>query len=48
MALGQRIKPSNCDLNAEHLDSLDVDKNPPPIVKLACAQHHAPIVSYNF
>ena len=41
MALGQRIEPPSSDLNAEPLDSLDVDKGPPLNVKLENAQHHA-------
>ena len=40
MALVQRIEPPSLDLNAKHLDSLDVDDRPPRVVKLANAQHH--------
>ena len=40
-ALGQRIELPSFDLNAKLLDSLDIDERPPPIVKLAVAQHHA-------
>ena len=41
MALGQRIRPPSFDLNVEPLDTLDIDERPPPIMKLAIAQHHA-------
>jgi hypothetical protein len=40
-ALGQRRESPSFDLNAKPLDSLDIDERPPPIVKLATAQHHA-------
>ena len=48
MALGQRIEPPSFDLNAKPLDSLDVDERPPPIVKLADAQHHAQLLATFF
>ena len=48
MALGQRVETPRFDLNAKPLDSLDVDERPPPIVKLANAQHHAQLFAKFF
>ena len=45
MALGQKIKSPGFDLNAKPLDSLHVGERPPPIVKLANAQHHASLLA---
>ena len=39
------IKPPSFDLNAKPLDSLDVNEKPPPIVKLADAQHLAQMLA---
>ena len=41
MALGHIIEPPSFDLAAKPLDFLDMHVKPPPIVKLANAQHHA-------
>ena len=41
MALGHIKKPPSFDLDAKPLNSLDVHEKPPPIVKLANAQHPA-------
>jgi hypothetical protein len=41
MALGHRIELASLDLTAETVNPLDVDKRPPPIVKLTDAQQHA-------
>ncbi len=41
MAWEYIIEPPSFDLNAKLLDFLDVDERPPPIVKLAYAQHYA-------
>ena len=47
-ALGQRIKPPSFNLNVKPLHSLDVDKRPPHIVKLANAQHRAQLLDTFF
>ena len=44
MALGQRIEPTSSNLTAKPLHTLDVDERPPPIVRLADAQHHAQLL----
>ena len=44
MALGQRIEPTSSNLTAKPLHTLDVDERPPPIVKLADAQHHSQLL----
>ena len=48
MAWGERIEPPRFDLNAEALDSLDVDERPLPIVKVAYVQHHAQLLATFF
>ena len=44
----ERIEPPSFDLNAEPLDSLDVDERPQPITKLAYSQHHAQLLATFF
>ena len=48
MTLGHRIEPITYDLNAKCLVSLDVDDRPPPIMKLAHAQHHTQLLATFF
>jgi hypothetical protein len=48
IALGHIIRPPGFDLNAEPLESLDVNKRPPHIVKLENAQHHAQLLAIIF
>jgi hypothetical protein len=45
MALGRRIETPSFDLNAEPIDSFDVDERLQLIMKLAYTQHHAQLLA---